>query len=163
MKEKLTFEQVKRDVTEKCKRDLKLISCLTLIVILLELVFSLKVNGALSEVPRVSMTVVVIAACLLFELYVILRFVRARQGKLIIKQDVFIGRETKSYGFLSRRREAFYFKNYGRFFYGMVSRKLLRDLEGGESVYLVFTGVFPNVIAGIYSAEKYEADFVTEA
>ncbi len=165
MKEKLTLNRVCDDVVEECKRLIKgTAGGAVAFGIMSSMILSIHIlgEGPLSVGLMVVMLLLfTVYLCLLIFLYY-LRMKKAKNGQLYVVRDIMYRREIVK---KRRRRSSVYvktlfLKNNGKFAIGRGGNDAVyHETECGETVYLVFAGLFPNKILYAYSGGKYEPDF----
>ena len=174
MKEKLTFEKVCADVIEDCEKGYK--SGIVLLIAIAVVIFSellfLAVGAVINVAPLTAVIGVIIALTVLIEVLLgygtvisYFRVSRARNGQLYVVRDVMYRKETvtkyrRRHGVLSMRTyKNVYFSANGKHESKGIGGKIYDETECGETVYLVFAGLFPDKILYAYSGGKYEPDF----
>lgn len=177
MKEKLTFEKVCADVIEDCEKGYK--SGIVLLIAIAVVIFSellfLAVGAVINVAPLTAVIGVIIALTVLIEVLLgystVISYLcvnRAKNGQLYVVRDVMYRKETVTkyrrsrgmHGGISvRTYKEVYFSAAGKYYSKTIADRIYDNTECGETVYLVYTGVFPNKAVYAYSSGKYEPDF----
>lgn len=177
MKEKLTFEKVCADVIEDCEKGYKsgIVFVVAIAVVIFLEFFFLALGAFINAVPLMAVIGVIIALTVLIEALLgystVISYLcvnRARNGQLYVVRDVMYRKETVTkygrsrgiHGGISvRTYKEVYFSAAGKYDSKAIADRIYDDIECGETVYLVYTGVFPNKAVYAYSGGKYEPDF----
>lgn len=164
MKEKLTFQKVCDDVAEDCKRLIRgtvgaavAFGIMSVMMLVIHILGDGSMPVALMVVMMLFFTVFL---CLCILLYY-LRMKRARAGNICVVRDIMYRRALVK---INRRSHVYvktlFLKNNGKFSIAHgADDKVYDETECGETVYLVYAGLFPNKILYAYSGGKYEPDF----
>lgn len=177
MKEKLTFEKVCADVTADCENSYKsgIVFVVAIAVVIFMELFFLALGAFINAVPLMAVIGVIIALTVLVEVLLCYSAVlgylhvnRAKNGQLYVVRDVMYRKETVTkyrrsrgmHGGISMRTyKEVYFSAAGKYDSKAIADRIYDETECGETVYLVYTGVFPNKAVYAYSGGKYEPDF----
>ncbi|MBQ6789638.1 MAG: hypothetical protein IJO81_05580 [Clostridia bacterium] len=176
MKEKLTFQKVCADVIEVSEQGYKsgIVFVVALAVVIFMEFFFLALAAFSKFVPLMAVIGVIIALTVLIEALLgystVISYLcvnRAKNGQLYVVRDVMYRKETVT-KYRRRRRHGgismqtykeVYFSAAGKYDSKAIADRIYDETECGETVYLVYTGVFPNKAVYAYSGGKYEPDF----
>ena len=172
MKEKLTFQKVCADVIEDSEQGYKsgIVFVVAIAVVIFMEFFFLALAAFSKLVPLMAVIGVIIGCTVLVEVLLgystVLSYLdvnRAKNGQLYVVRDVMYRKETvtkRRHGGISvRTYKEVYFSAAGKYYSKAIADRIYDDIECGETVYLVYTGVFPNKAVYAYSGGKYEPDF----
>ena len=177
MKEKLTFQKVCTDVIEDSEQGYKsgIVFVVALAVVIFMELFFLALAAFTELIPLMAVIGVIIGLTVLIEALLCysavlgyLHMNRAKNGQLYVVRDVMYRKETVTkyrrsrgiHGGISvRTYKEVYFSAAGKYDSKAIADRIYDDIECGETVYLVYTGVFPNKAVYAYSGGKYEPDF----
>ncbi len=165
MKEKLTFEKVCADVAADCERKAKgtvgAVIVFAIISLLMLFIYIMGEGSVSIGIMLAMMIILVVYIGLVIFLYY-LRMKKAKNGQLYVVRDIMYRRDIvrKGRGRSRVRVKTLFLQSNGKFeLYPADDDAVYHETECGETVYLVYAGLFPNKILYAYSGGKYEPDF----
>ncbi len=157
MKKQLTREMILADMKERSRR--MIITYVMLLVVTAAMgLFSFSIlltESATTVMLYVSFGIILVYFLLLVTLEMI-RMKRAEKGEFTVESDVMYRKDKVRRGRRHSSIPTIFLTHRGRYYPGDVDMHTWENAVCGDTIYLVYAGVFPNKILLAYDSTSYE-------